>query len=82
MLPLTVIIPWRAQATRLAAFDAVVDWYRSNIPGVDIMTIDSDETVFNLSRCRNLGIDAISDDWRERNRSADSAHSLSMNLWV
>ena len=61
MLPLTVIIPWRAQATRLAAFDAVVDWYRSNIPGVDIMTIDSDETVFNLSRCRNLGIDAISD---------------------
>lgn len=59
MLPLTVIIPWRPQASRVSAFDAVVDWYRSSIPGVDIVTVDSDEEIFNLSRCRNLGVARI-----------------------
>lgn len=64
MLPLTVIIPWRPQASRVSAFDAVVDWYRSSIPGVDIVTVDSDEQIFNLSRCRNLGVARIEE--RER----------------
>lgn len=64
MLPLTVIIPWRPQASRVSAFDAVVDWYRSSIPGVDIVTVDSDEEIFNLSRCRNLGVALIEE--RER----------------
>lgn len=61
MLPLTVIIPWRPQASRIAAFDAVVDWYRWNIPGVDIETVDCDQETFNLSRCRNRGIARIED---------------------
>jgi len=64
VLPLTVIIPWRPQASRVSAFDAVVDWYRSSIPGVDIVTVDSDEEIFNLSRCRNLGVALIEE--RER----------------
>lgn len=61
MPPLTVIIPWRAQPSRVAAFDAVVDWYRASIPDVNIVTIDSDQEIFNLSRCRNLGIDGVID---------------------
>jgi hypothetical protein len=60
----TVIIPWRPQPSRLAAFDAVVEWYRVNLPEVDVITIDSDEDVFNLSRCRNLGVAAIDDPYR------------------
>ncbi len=56
-----MIIPWRPQPSRLPAFEAVVDWYRTTIPGVDLMTVDSDEEIFNLSRCRNLGIGAIDD---------------------
>lgn len=58
---LTVLIPWRPQPSRLAAIDAVVDWYVHNVAGVDIRTIDSDDEIFNLARCRNLGIDSIED---------------------
>jgi hypothetical protein len=58
---LTVLIPWRPQPSRLTAIDAVVDWYVQNLPGVDIRTIDSDDELFNLARCRNLGIDSIED---------------------
>jgi hypothetical protein len=60
-MPLTVIIPWRRQATRVGAFNAVVDWYRANFPTVQINTVDTDDTVFNLSRCRNVGVNAMTD---------------------
>lgn len=55
MLP-TVLIPWRPQPSRVPAFDTVVAWYRSVFGDVDIRTIDSEDEVFNLARCRNLGI--------------------------
>lgn len=58
---LTVLIPWRPQPTRIAAFDAVTDWYRENFSEVDIRTVDSDDDVFNLARCRNLGIASVGD---------------------
>lgn len=60
-MPLIVIIPWRPQPSRVAAFDAVVAWYRSHFDDVEIRTIDSPDELFNLSQCRNLGIDSISD---------------------
>jgi hypothetical protein len=52
----TIVIPWRPQPSRLAAFDTVVDWYRTHLPEAQIVTIDSEDELFNLSRCRNLGI--------------------------
>lgn len=60
-MTLTVLIPWRPQPSRVAAFDAVVEWYQKNIPGVDIRTIDSPDDVFNLARCRNLGVQLVND---------------------
>ncbi len=59
---LTVVIPWRPQPSRLAAIDAVVEWYVQNLGDVDIRTIDSDDELFNLARCRNLGIDRIENE--------------------
>jgi hypothetical protein len=60
----TVLIPWRPQPSRLAAFDAVTNWYRANVPEVDIRTVDSDDGIFPLARCRNLAVESIerSDD--------------------
>ncbi|CAN5317131.1 hypothetical protein BH11ACT2_BH11ACT2_12890 [soil metagenome] len=58
---LTVLIPWRPSPSRIPAFDAVVDWYRTNLPGVDIRTIDSRDPVFNLAQCRNDAIASIDD---------------------
>ncbi|MDP9026056.1 MAG: hypothetical protein M3N46_00685, partial [Actinomycetota bacterium] len=57
----TVIIPWRAAPSREAAYDFVADWYRRALPGARILPIDSDDELFNLARCRNLGIDLIED---------------------
>lgn len=57
----TVLIPWRPQPSRLAAFESVALWYRQNLPGVDLRSLDSDDEIFNLARCRNLGISSISD---------------------
>jgi len=51
-----VIIPWRPQPSRLAAFEATSAWYRQNLPGAEIVTVDSGEVPFNLARCRNVGM--------------------------
>ncbi|CAN5141778.1 hypothetical protein BH09ACT1_BH09ACT1_22450 [soil metagenome] len=57
----TVIIPWRPQPSRIAAFDIVLDWYRTNLPGADIRLVDSVDPVFNLAQCRNSGIASVDD---------------------
>ena len=56
-----VVIPWRPQPSRLAALDAVTDWYAENLPGADIRLVDCHDEVFNLSQARNLGIAAVAD---------------------
>ena len=57
----TVVVPWRPQPSRVPAFEAVVQWYRANLPSARIRPIDSDDVIFNLSKCRNLGIAGIVD---------------------
>jgi hypothetical protein len=58
---LTVLIPWRPQPTRIAAFEAVTAWYAENVPDATVHTIDSPDPVFNLAQCRNLGIASVAD---------------------
>lgn len=59
---LTVVIPWRPQPSRQAAFDAVVAWYTTHFADVEIRTVDSPDVLFNLAQCRNLGIRSVDDD--------------------
>lgn len=56
-----VILPWRAQPTRLDAFERVMDWYRNHLPEAVIRTVDTDDRPFNLARCRNVGVDEAAD---------------------
>ena len=56
-----VIVPWRPQPSRIAAFDALTRWYAANLPDAVIRTVDSDDEIFNLSRCRNLGMSSVAD---------------------
>ncbi len=60
-MPLTVLIPWRPQPSRVEAFDVVIAWYRENFGDIDIRTVDCDDEIFNLAQCRNLGIASIED---------------------
>lgn len=55
----TVILPWRPQPSREPAFESVVAWYRQNLPDATIRAVDSEDEIFNLARCRNLGISAV-----------------------
>ena len=57
----TVIIPWRRMPTRESAYDWVTDWYRRALPDARIISVDSDDELFNLARCRNLGIAEVID---------------------
>ena len=54
-----VIIPWRPQPSRLAAYDATTAWYLENLPGAEIVAVDSGDVPFNLARCRNVGISQV-----------------------
>ncbi|NRD27790.1 hypothetical protein [Frigoribacterium sp. VKM Ac-2836] len=58
----TVVLPWRPQPSRIAAFEVVRDWYAEALPEAEIRTIDSPDPVFNLAQCRNLGVAALADD--------------------
>ena len=57
----SVIIPWRPTPSRRSAFATVSAWYLEHLPGAAIVPIDTDDEVFNLARCRNVGIAAIAD---------------------
>jgi hypothetical protein len=62
----TVVLPWRPQPSRVDAFERVVAWYRQHLPEAEIVTVDSGDDVFNLARCRNIGV-------TDAARNADSA---------
>jgi len=58
---LTVLIPWRAQPSRVPAFEFVVDWYRSHLGEIEVRTVDAPDPLFNLAACRNLGMQLVED---------------------
>lgn len=51
-----VVIPWRSQLSRLWAHDVVVNIYKAYFPHYDIIEVDTFDTPFNLSACRNKGV--------------------------
>ena len=57
-----VVVPWRPKPSRLDAFDRVVTWYLRHLPDVELRTIDTEDEVFNVARCRNRAVGAWADD--------------------
>jgi hypothetical protein len=56
-----IIVPWRPQQSRIAAFEATTRWYRENLAGADVRPVDCSDDVFNLSQARNLGVSSVED---------------------
>ena len=54
--PVTVIVPWRPAPSRVPAFDFVLEWYARYLPEFQVRTVDTEDDVFVLAACRNLGI--------------------------
>lgn len=56
-----VTIAWRPQPDRMAAFERVMEWWRSH--GLEPVLMDSDpDKPFNLSQARNRGVRAVDTD--------------------
>ncbi len=55
-MKIAVVIPWREQPSRVRAFEAVVDWYKTNLPEATIYTADRPGPVWNMSGSRNDGV--------------------------
>lgn len=51
-----VVIPWREQPSRVRAFEAVTEWYKTNLPEAKIYTADRPGPVWNMSGSRNDGV--------------------------
>ncbi|NII49749.1 MULTISPECIES: hypothetical protein [Frigoribacterium] len=58
----TVVIPWRPQPSRVPAFETVVAWWRRALPDAEIVPVDTDDELFNLARCRNVGVSRVAAD--------------------
>jgi len=54
--PVSVVIPWRPQPSRIDAFERLTAWYARELPDVPVRTVDSTDPVFNLAHCRNLAV--------------------------
>ena len=61
-MPLTVLVPWRPQPSRIAAFEALTAWYARHVPDAVMRTTDTDDEIFNLSACRNRAIESVDDE--------------------
>jgi predicted glycosyltransferase involved in capsule biosynthesis len=54
-MKITVVIPWRSHPTRVRAFEAVLNFYKTNFPNFNVIASDSLDKDFNLAQARNLG---------------------------
>ena len=52
----SIVIPWRDQASRRYAKHEVVKWYDANYPEAIIHLVDTIDMPFNLAACRNAGV--------------------------
>jgi predicted glycosyltransferase involved in capsule biosynthesis len=50
-----VVIPWRAEPSRVGAFKKLCNFFTEHHPDFDLVFSDSEDEIFNRSRSRNLG---------------------------
>jgi glycosyltransferase involved in cell wall biosynthesis len=57
-----IVIPWRPQPSRIKPFEAVVDWYKNNLPEAKIYLADRQGPTWNAAASRNDGMKAAEAD--------------------
>lgn len=55
-MKIVVVIPWRPTPTRMEAFNALMNWYKTNLPDIDILFADAPGETWLPSHSRNLGV--------------------------
>lgn len=57
-LKVGVVIPWREQPSRVQPFNALIKWYKENLPDAKIFLADREGESWNASGSRNDGVSA------------------------
>ena len=55
-MKIVVVIPWRETPSRLEPLRALLDWYKTNLPDIEILYADEPGDVWLPSHSRNLGV--------------------------
>jgi predicted glycosyltransferase involved in capsule biosynthesis len=56
MLKIGLIIPWRPQPDRAGLLKAVLDWYKTNLPDIEVFYADRPGEFWNIAASRNDGV--------------------------
>ena len=51
-----LVIPWRPTPTRLRPLQAVLEWYETNLPDIEIIYADKPGEFWSAAGSRNLGV--------------------------
>jgi hypothetical protein len=55
-MKLGLVIPWREQPTRIKPLEAVLLWYKTNLPDIEVIYSDRPGTFWNAAASRNDGV--------------------------
>src|SRR5690606_16282039 len=55
-MKVAVVVPWRPNPSRQAAWDLVRDWWTTHLPDAEIITVDTPHQPFVVAAARNEGV--------------------------
>lgn len=55
-MKIVLIIPWKASPSREKPLKAVLDWYKTNLPDIEIVFANASEDIWLPSASRNIGV--------------------------
>jgi hypothetical protein len=51
-----LVIPWREQPSRIKPLQAVLAWYKTNLPDIEVIFANASEDIWLPSASRNIGV--------------------------
>jgi hypothetical protein len=51
-----LVIPWKPSPSREKPLEAVLDWYKTNLPDIDVIFANASDDIWLPSASRNLGV--------------------------
>jgi hypothetical protein len=55
-MKIVTVIPWKETPSRKEPFQALIDWYQTNLPDIEIILVNASDEVWLPSATRNLGV--------------------------
>ena len=56
MVKIGLVIPWKETPSRVRPLQALLDWYKTNLPDIEIFFANASDSIWLPSASRNLGV--------------------------